>query len=370
MPPKKRGNLGRSTPIAKARRVSRTDETEEEADARRESARLRIAEVRQAETPDETERRLETARVRIAELRSSEKQGERARRLETKRARFTETISEESSDQKERRLQVNRQRIANARNARFTNWENSAFSYSPTIKYQTQPLTQIGSMTEICQSCSAAKFPREPPRMCCSGGKVRLPEIEEPPEPLKSLLTGTSAESKHFLRNIRQYNSCFQMTSFGAEEVRLPGYFPTFKVCGQVYHLAGSILPPPGEDHKFLQIYFMGGEEIEADRRCAIINDVRRSIVLKLQQMLHEKNNIMKDFKTAMELATPEELKVKIHADRVPSGEHERRYNAPVMNDVAIVIVGQEFNRRDIILHSRQNGLQRISDTNRLYDPL
>ena len=32
MPPKKRGNLGRSTPIAKARRVSRTDETEEEAD--------------------------------------------------------------------------------------------------------------------------------------------------------------------------------------------------------------------------------------------------------------------------------------------------------------------------------------------------
>ena len=78
----------------------------------------------------------------------------RARRLETKRARFTETISEESSDQKERRLQVNRLRIANARNARFTNWENSAFSYSPTIKYQTQPLTQIGSMTEICQSCS------------------------------------------------------------------------------------------------------------------------------------------------------------------------------------------------------------------------
>ena len=151
---KKRGNLGRCTPIAKARRVSRTDETEEEADARRESARLRIAEVRQAETPDETERRLETARVRIAELRSSEKLGERARRLETKRARFTETISEVSSDQKERRLQVNRLRIANARNARFTNWENSAFSYSPTIRYQTQPLTQIGSMTEICQSCS------------------------------------------------------------------------------------------------------------------------------------------------------------------------------------------------------------------------
>ena len=66
MPPKKRGNLGRSTPIAKARRISRADETEE-ADARREIARSRIAEVRQSETPDETERRLETAHVRIAE---------------------------------------------------------------------------------------------------------------------------------------------------------------------------------------------------------------------------------------------------------------------------------------------------------------
>ena len=32
-----------------------------------------------------------------------------------------------------------------------------------------------------------------------------------------------STESKHFLQNNRKYNSCFQVTSFGANQIRLPG---------------------------------------------------------------------------------------------------------------------------------------------------
>ena len=199
---------------------------------------------------------------------------------------------------------------------------------------------------------------------------MKITDIYEPPEPLKSLLDGTSAHSQHFQGNIRRYNSCFQMTSFGAEEVRLPGYFPTFKVCGQIYHRAGAILPQPGEEPKFLQIYFMGDHNQEAQRRCGIVEDVRLELVLDLQKMLHETNNIVRSFKTALEQAPSEDMRVVIHADRTPAGEHERRYNAPQVNEVAIVIIGQEFNRRDIVIHCRNDQLQRISETHRSYDAL
>lgn len=38
-----------------------------------------------------------------------------------------------------------------------------------------------------------------------------------------------------------------------------------------------------------------------------------------------------------------EEMKVLIQADKTPTGEHERRLNIPVVNEVAAVISGNEF---------------------------
>ena len=45
-----------------------------------------------------------------------------------------------------------------------------------------------------------------------------------------------------------------------------------------------------------------------------------------------------------------EGYRIVIKADKIPEGEDERRFNAPVTNEVAIVIVGQEsHDRHDII---------------------
>ncbi|GBO00996.1 hypothetical protein AVEN_106799-1 [Araneus ventricosus] len=116
--------------------------------------------------------------------------------------------------------------------------------------------------------------------MCCSSGKVQLTEIETPPEPLHGLLIGTDPDSSLFLKSIRTFNSCFQMTSFGATEIvnniaaNGQQFNSTFKIKGQIYHKVGSLLPMPNESHKFLQIYFMGGEDSEralanrVDARC------------------------------------------------------------------------------------------------------
>lgn len=43
------------------------------------------------------------------------------------------------------------------------------------------------------------KLSDEPNFMCCAAGKLILPDNEEPPQPIKSLLTGVRSLSAHFL---------------------------------------------------------------------------------------------------------------------------------------------------------------------------
>ncbi|GBM82526.1 hypothetical protein AVEN_29318-1 [Araneus ventricosus] len=200
--------------------------------------------------------------------------------------------------------------------------------------------------------------------MCFCSEKVRLPAVETPPEPLLSYMSGTTSESKQFLKNIRRYNSCFQMTSFGTSSiVGRRGFETTFKVQGQIYQKAGSLLPLPSENAKFLQTYFICDEEREINQRCDNTSGVRRDIVLNLQRMFHENNQLIKTFKTALEDMLSAECKVVIRDDRRPVGEHERRFNNPQINEVAIIIAGSDCDRRDIESFrnevARYNALQR-----------
>ncbi|XP_014784019.1 uncharacterized protein LOC106879095 [Octopus bimaculoides] len=112
-------------------------------------------------------------------------------------------------------------------------------------------------MRVICSFCSANKWPGEPAGMCCSGGTVKLPALEDPPQPLQELLEGTTPESRHFLRNIRKYNCAFQITSFGANIIREDGFMPTFKVQSQVYHRIGPLQRDAFQEPQCLQLYFV-----------------------------------------------------------------------------------------------------------------
>ncbi|XP_028967044.1 uncharacterized protein LOC114828182 [Galendromus occidentalis] len=225
-------------------------------------------------------------------------------------------------------------------------------------------------MTSVCKFCRALKFANESPGMCCAGGKVKLLDLHPPPEPLSTLMSGQTKKSQHFLANIRMYNSCFQMTSFGATEIIRGSYMPSFKIQGQVYHRHGSLLPLLDADHEFLQIYFMGNAEEQVDRRCSIHSGTDREIVGSLQKLFHQYNRMVKLFTIALERMPADDYVVVIRADKTPAGEHEKRYNAPTINEVAIVIAGEEFKSRDIILHRRNGDLQRVSETHRSYDAL
>lgn len=46
---------------------------------------------------------------------------------------------------------------------------------------------------------------------------------------------------------------------------------------------------------------------------------------------------------------------IAIKADKVPTGEHARRFNAPTVNEVGIVMVGDVFESRSIRVMRRNN---------------
>ena len=63
-----------------------------------------------------------------------------------------------------------------------------------------------------------------------------------------------------------------------------------------------------------------------------------------------------------------EEYWVVIHTDRKPADAHRSWFNAPTSNEVALVIVGQVFEKWDIVVHSRD--AKWISEVHRSYDAL
>lgn len=65
-----------------------------------------------------------------------------------------------------------------------------------------------------------------------------------------------------------------------------------------------------------------------------------------------------------------DEYKIAIRADKRPPTAHERQFNAPTIDDVAIIIADNDFDRRVIILQKWSNQLQRIAETHRSYDAL
>ncbi len=150
--------------------------------------------------------------------------------------------------------------------------------------------------TQFRQKCGTKKWPGETPGMCCTSGKVKLPPLSDPPPPLMDLMSVDTPESKHFLTQIRKYNSAFQMTSFGAKRFEETGFMPTFKIQGQVYHRIGSLLPTPNENPQFLQVYFMGDTSVQARHCCNSNSVIKPEIILQLSQLLKDNNHLIQSF--------------------------------------------------------------------------
>ena len=380
---------------AQRKATERESEIEEETERRRRLNTQRTAAARESEVQEETERRriLNTQRTAAARRSEVQEETERRRRLNSQRtaaARQSEIQEEteirrtldaqrtaaarqlETQESANTRRVTDRNRHRNFRLHPFTaeEWKKAAFNYIPNYAYDSQDIVTIGSMSILCSYCDAKKWSHEPPSLCCSKGKIKLPLLTDPPQPLKNLLLGSHPDSKHFLRNIQHYNNAFMMTSFGANIVSERGFMPTFKIQGQIHHRIGSLLASENEESQYLQVYFIGGQENQAKVRCNRNQGVKEDLILSLQEMLHTNNAYIRSFKAAIEKTSVSEFQVVINADKKPSNEHSRRFNLPQCNEVAIIMTDENFGKRDIIINSRDSTLKRVCETHRSYDSL
>ena len=142
----------------------------------------------------------------------------------------------------------------------WTSFNHLAFEYDPEIDYSSHALIMIGSMDKKCQNCHAFKYKDESTGLCSTSGKILLPPLNPPPEPLKTQLAGTTSQSKLFLWKICKFYSIFQMTSFGATKIVHNedghNFESTFTIQDQVYYQIGSLLPMPDADPKFINLFY------------------------------------------------------------------------------------------------------------------
>ncbi|CAN1317205.1 ATP-dependent DNA helicase PIF1 [Linum perenne] len=256
--------------------------------------------------------------------------------------------------------------------------------YSNTIHY-------LGAPTLICEYCSAQfwqaerlardrRSPRPKFANCCHHGKVNMKFLPPTPTYLENLLRlPGDRTSKHFREHCRSYNASFSFTSFGAKiDPRiLNGRGPySLVLCGENYHLMGSLLPPPGVAPKYCQLYVLD-PQVASEHRLTNFSGPNRqldpAIIAGIDDMLQEHNCLVQSFhriRSSLLEETSRTLRVRIVGSRI---ESDRRYDLPTGVELAGLIPDDfqpDHEDRDIIVQSRSTGLMRITSMNPKYDAL
>ncbi|XP_024625434.2 uncharacterized protein [Medicago truncatula] len=256
----------------------------------------------------------------------------------------------------------------------------------------TSQYWDIGEPTCICEHCGAMMWYEERVQkqyrsttptfaMCCSHGRITIPHYLPLPQPLNDLFHKHDKRSKYFLDNIRSFNSMFAFTSMGGKvnkSINDGNAPPTFVMNGENYHQIGSLLPLPGIQPKFAQLYIYDTEN-EISNRMSVVrmkdnnSSLKATIVDDIMKVLDNHNPYAQTYRMIRDKMSENDvpiLKLRILAKRGCDG---RRYNLPTTSEVAALIVGDfdaaDF-ERDIIVETQSGSLKRVSVFEPSYLPL
>ncbi|CAH2102540.1 unnamed protein product [Euphydryas editha] len=208
MPRKRKFNISQSSNKARGMKIARRNETSQQADLRR------LEQTRTAETLEQSLNR----RQQQTTYKASQ--------------RVTETFEAAESRKRAVAERAAQRRQTFTRNT-WRVFSKAALEYDQTLDYETHKLIKIEAIIIDCRYCGCLKWKEEAAGLCCSGGKVTIPSIDDPVEPLRELFSSEIVEYSRFLRSIRKYNTCFHTTSFGVDKIVLmPGFCPTFTIQG------------------------------------------------------------------------------------------------------------------------------------------
>lgn len=273
----------------------------------------------------------------------------------------------------------------------------------PPAADPAQPLPDrhdLGPMSEVCPSCRALHWWEErstyrhrghnstPYSLCCGKGSVDLRPLPPPPAELQDLFTSDSpgtylphlltdpAEARQFRKHIRFYNNAFAFTSMGTSRGEDPIVHtrgvPVFKIGGELYHRIGSLLPPEGTPPRYLQTYIHDDSEAGRAHEELSIPTLRR-----IQEVLARVNpyaQVLLNSRERLRLADREVHMLVTTIEPNVASRDFNRYNRPHAREVAILVengssVHERF-ERDIVIHLRHGGLQRVAEDHSAFLPL
>jgi hypothetical protein len=354
----------------------------------------RNAQARNDESPHTRSLRLLFDSQQHAQARNQESPQSRSQRLTQDAQQHAQARNQESPQSRSQRLLQDAQQharvFANANILEHTNRNemrrSSRISQSGlACMYDIDELpiapqlheSDIGEMNVTCSYCGAVRFSNEHSTICCQNGAISLPNPKLPSPPIWDLYTGNDARSRFFQNHIREFNQALSFASLRAQVDHFPtGGVPTFRIHGQVYHNMGPLLPSDGETPKFCQIYFHDSDNAASYRLSAVSLNAgghASDIIEILQNEVAQFSPHYQLFQAAIERSvTFPECQLILHADRTPTNEHERRYNAPTSSEIAVLIHGNSdesgsLTTRDFVVHVRGGGVRSMHIENRYF---
>ena len=272
----------------------------------------------------------------------------------------------------------------------------------PIARQPFDPAWEVHSLGEMniqCSFCHALHWMAERlasssdgnPKfgMCCYQGKVELPKLQAAPPELLDLFIRQEADTSAFRQNILFYNNSLAMTFVGKttdRSINQDGRGPySYVLCGELIHQAGSILPRPGANPTYFQLYIHDTDHAVDHRitrhlhqRQNPISLLDRATLGLLQGMLHASHPAVHLYTQALELTNTmaPDQRCSISLQFNPNCDN-RRYNLPdaTVKETAVVVIGdgeRPSGSQDIIVY-RKNQHQhffRISDSHPLYPSL
>lgn len=246
--------------------------------------------------------------------------------------------------------------------------------------------SDIGGLRERCVHCAGLHFRCERVRghfsSCCQDGKVLLPETHFP-EFLKELATGGSHEAKVYREFIRNINSSFSFVSFGANIRQPAGQGPfCFRVCGDIFHFAGSLYPEEGNEPVAAQLYIIDVDEATNIRRRRGLTQFSGHVLARIATYLLEHNPYAMAYRMMHEVMKEEERQSEAIGQPIRNyylsfihepNEDLRRFNNPLTNEVAAIFQtsdGGPPSTREFRVYPRNQPTFRINHDSMHCDPM
>ncbi len=125
-----------------------------------------------------------------------------------------------------------------------------------------------------------------------------------------------------------------------------------FRICGELYHLVGSLRPDEGEAPAFSQLYIYDSHLALSQRMHRSLN-LREDTMSGLQELLISHHRYTGEFHHASEVLRdhPDVPDVSVQF-RVMPGQTSYQYSLPTSDEVAVILPsdGTAPERRDILL--------------------